>query len=175
MRYQHAIHFLRISLIISIADTQEANYNEIVQQMKQNSQETDTLTVTYNKFKENPSLENLSAFQRLTLRYYMKHLNLEQSNQLKLIFSSPDLSWKDVQWILGMLHMKKHYVRNKKLLDYTLSAKTYNVGKERTTTTASDGTFLLSSNLGAYTVEISKDGYVTSYYNVVAGGLMSIS
>lgn len=137
MRYQHAIHFLRISLIISIADTQEANYNEIVQQMKQNSQETDTLTVTYNKFKENPSLENLSAFQRLTLRYYMKHLNLEQSNQLKLIFSSPDLSWKDVQWILGMLHMKKHYVRNKKLLDYTLSAKTYNVGKERTTTTAS--------------------------------------
>lgn len=76
------------------------------------------------------SLENLSAFQRLTLQYYMKHLDVENTNQLKLIFSSPDLSWNDIRWIMGMLHMKKHYVRNKKLLDYTLSVNIYDVGEE---------------------------------------------
>lgn len=50
------------------------------------------------------------------------------------------------------------------------------IGNERTTTTDSDGTFRLNANIGAYTVEISKNGYVTGYYNVVAGdvGVFSV-
>lgn len=120
--------YIGIGQMISITDTQEANYNEMLEQMKLNNQRTDTVTVTYNTFKENPTLENLIAFQNLSLRYFMKHLNLKQPNQLKLILFSPDLSWKDMQWIFRMLHMKKHYACNKSLLDYTLSANVHNVG-----------------------------------------------
>jgi pimeloyl-ACP methyl ester carboxylesterase len=59
----------------------------------------------------------------------MKHLDVKQINQLQLIFSSPDLSWNDVRWIMGMLNLKKHYVRNKKLLDYVLLADAYSIAK----------------------------------------------
>lgn len=48
-------------------------------------------------------------------------------------------------------------------------------GTVRSTTTATDGTFLLSANLGAYTVEITKGGYVTGYYNIVSGDTGSLS
>ena len=48
-------------------------------------------------------------------------------------------------------------------------------GAERTTSTSSEEKFMLSCNLGAYTVEISKKGYVTAYYNVVAGDSGSFS
>lgn len=44
-------------------------------------------------------------------------------------------------------------------------------GTVRTTSTLSDGKFMLSCNSGAYTVEISKKGYVTAHYNVVAGDI----
>lgn len=121
--------YVGIGQTVSITGTQEANYNEIVHQNLQNSQEKEKLTIAYNNFKGKMSLQNLSAFQRLTLQYYMKHLDVEKTNQLKLIFLSPDLSWNDIRWIMGMLHMKKHYVRNKKLLDYVLSADTYSAGE----------------------------------------------
>ena len=42
--------------------------------------------------------------------------------------SSPDVSLRDIRWLLGMSKIKKHYARNKKLLDYALSVKIYDVG-----------------------------------------------
>ena len=39
-----------------------------------------------------------------------------------------DLSFDDIRWLLGMLNWKGQYNRNKKLLDYTLSANVYDVG-----------------------------------------------
>ena len=120
--------YIGIGQTVSIMDTQTANYHEIIEQLKKEKQNTDTFTAAYNTLTEELTLKNLSAFQRLSLRFFMKHLKLKQPNQLKLIFSSPDLSWADIRWILGMLSLKKHYVRNKKLLDYTLSSNIYDVG-----------------------------------------------
>ncbi|MCR4777765.1 MAG: S8 family serine peptidase [Lachnospiraceae bacterium] len=43
------------------------------------------------------------------------------------------------------------------------------VGKNaRQGITASDGTFIIAAPIGAYTVELEKDGYVTAYYNVLS-------
>lgn len=42
------------------------------------------------------------------------------------------------------------------------------LGDEKSATTREDGTFDLSITPGSYTVEVSKDGYVTGRYNVVA-------
>ena len=48
---------------------------------------------------------------------------IKQTNQIKLILSSPDLAFNDLRWLVGMLNWKAHYIRNKKLIDYALSAK----------------------------------------------------
>lgn len=120
--------YIGIGQTVSIMDTQTANYNQIMNQLNLENKKTDAFTAAYNTFKANPNIQNLTSFQRLSLRYFLKNLDIEQPNQLKLIFSSPDLSWKDVQWLLGMIRIKKHYARNKKLLDYTVSANIYNVG-----------------------------------------------
>ncbi len=42
-------------------------------------------------------------------------------------------------------------------------------GWTKTATTASDGTFSIDVSVGTYTAEISKNGYVTAYYNVISG------
>lgn len=120
--------YIGIGQTVSIMDTQTANYHEIIGQLTQAKQNTDTFTVAYNTFKKEPTLKNLSAFQQLSLRHFTKHLKLQQPNQLKFLFSSPDLSWTDIRWILGMLSLKKHYARNKNLLDYALSSNVYDVG-----------------------------------------------
>ncbi len=59
-----------------------------------------------------------------------EYARLKQTNQIKLILSSPDLAFNDIRWLVGMLNLKAHYVRNKKLLDYTLSANIYDVANE---------------------------------------------
>lgn len=49
------------------------------------------------------------------------------------------------------------------------------LGTVRSTKTLSDGTFSLSVSVGTYTAEVSRDGYVTGYYNVISGdtGMLS--
>lgn len=41
-------------------------------------------------------------------------------------------------------------------------------GEERKATTASDGSFSIEANMGIYTAEITKNGFITGYYNVVS-------
>ena len=47
-------------------------------------------------------------------------------------------------------------------------------GTVRSTTTDSNGTFSYSLSAGSYTVEISKDGFVTGYYNVISTDKSSV-
>ena len=42
-------------------------------------------------------------------------------------------------------------------------------GRARSVTTHVDGQFVLNVAAGSYTVELSKDGFVTGYFNVIAG------
>ena len=52
--------------------------------------------------------------------------------------------------------------------------KTGSAISSKTTTTASNGTYTLSSvAAGVYTVEVSKSGYITSYFNVNVCGNVS--
>ena len=54
------------------------------------------------------------------------------------------------------------------------NVKTGSAISGKTTTTASNGTYTLSSvDAGVYTVEISKSGYITSYFNVNVCGNVS--
>lgn len=70
-------------------------------------------------------------FQRLTVPCFIANMpKIKQTNQIKLILSSPDLAFNDLRWLVGMLNWKTHYIRNKKLLDYTLSANIYDVANE---------------------------------------------
>ena len=123
---ERVLCYVGIGQTISITDTQEANYNEIVAQNPKKNK----LITAYKSFKACPCLKHLSSFQKLSLQYFSKKIKLEQRNPLKIILSSPDLTWRDLRWFFGMLSFKKHYNRNKKLLDYTLSANTYSAGKE---------------------------------------------
>lgn len=121
--------YIGIGQTVSIMDTQTKNYNEIINSMEQGDKNADKFTKAYNELKDNLTIDNLSRFQRLTLSYFSANISdLKQKNQLKLIFSSPDLSLKDIRWFLGMLRLKKHFARNKKLLDYTLHSSIYDVG-----------------------------------------------
>ena len=58
---------------------------------------------------------------------------LKQTNQIKLILSSPDLAFNDIRWLVGMLNLKAHYVRNKSfwiircLLIFMMLANEYSV------------------------------------------------
>ena len=93
--------------------------------------DVDELAMAYKSLQERFSLENLIKFQRLTLPCFVGNMpDLKQTNQIKLILSSPDLAFDDIRWLVGMLNLKAHYVRNKKLLDYTLSANIYDIGNE---------------------------------------------
>ena len=87
--------------------------------------------MAYQRLKKSFNLENLMKFQRLTVPCFVANMpKLKQTNQIKLILSSPDLAFNDLRWLVGMLNLKAHYIRNKKLLDYTLSANIYDIGNE---------------------------------------------
>lgn len=49
------------------------------------------------------------------------------------------------------------------------------LGIARSVTTKEDGTFKLNASVGTYTAEISKNGYVTGYYNMISGDTGSLS
>lgn len=120
--------YIGIGQTVSIIATQEMNYNQVVNMLKDNK-EIEKLTKRYQKLKNNFNLENLMKFQRLTISCFVNNMpKLKQNNQIKLILSSPDIAFNDIRWLIGMLNLKKHYNRNKKLLDYTLTANTYDVG-----------------------------------------------
>lgn len=121
--------YLGIGQSVSIADTQALNYNEAVSLLKNDNKKIDKLAMTYQRLRANFNLENLMRFQRLTTPCMVANMDgLKKKNQIMLILSSPDLSFNDIRWLLGMLNLKGHYNRNKKLLDYTLSANVYNAG-----------------------------------------------
>ena len=123
--------YIGIGLSISIKDTQEMNYNEVANLLTNDKKRTDELKKAYQRLKNGFNLENLMKFQRLTVPCLVANMpELKQTNQIKLILSSSDLSFNDIRWLMGMLNLKTHYIRNKKLLDYTLSANIYDIGKE---------------------------------------------
>jgi len=120
--------YIGIGQSVSIIDTQAMNYNEAVSLLG-NNKKTDKLAMAYQRLKDNLNLENLMKFQRLTIPCLVSNMDdLKKKNQIKLILSSPDLAFDDIRWLLGMLNWKGHYNRNKKLLDYTLSANVYDIG-----------------------------------------------
>ena len=121
--------YIGIGQTVSIMDTQEQNYNEIIGFAKKDDPKIDKLTKAYQKLREHFSLKNYMVFQKFATPYLIKNTpNLKQKNQIKLILSSPDLAFSDIRWLIGMLNWKKHYTRNKKLLDYTFSANVYDAG-----------------------------------------------
>ena len=122
--------YIGIGQSISIKDTQMMNYNEAVN-LLMDDKKKDELKIVYQRLKKSLNIENLMKFQRLTVPCFVANMpRLKQTNQIKLILSSPDLAFNDIRWLVGMLNLKAHYVRNKKLLDYTLSANIYDVANE---------------------------------------------
>jgi pimeloyl-ACP methyl ester carboxylesterase len=123
--------YIGIGQSISIKDTQKMNYNEVAYLLKDDKKKSDKLTMAYKCLQESFSLENLMKFQRITLPCFVGNMpDIKQTNRIKLILSSPDLAFTDIKWLVGMLNLKAHYARNKKLLDYTLSANIYHIGNE---------------------------------------------
>jgi len=123
--------YIGIGQSISIKDTQKMNYNEAACLLKDNRAKSDKLAMAYKGLQESFSPENLMKFQRITLPCFVANMpDLKRTNQIKLILSSPDLAFNDIRWLVGMLNLKAHYTRNKKLLDYTLSANIYHIGNE---------------------------------------------
>lgn len=121
--------YIGIGQSVSIIETQAMNYNEAVSLVEKDNKKIDKLTMAYQKLKDSVNLDNLMKFQRLTIPYLVSNMDdLKKKNQIKLILLSPDLSCNDIRWMLGMLDRKGHYSRNKKLLDYTLSANVYDIG-----------------------------------------------
>ncbi len=123
--------YIGIGQSISIKDTQKMNYDEAVNLLIDDKKKTYELEMAYQRLKKCFNLENLMKFQRLTVPCFVANMpDLKQTNQIKLILSSPDLAFNDIRWLVGMLNLKAHYIRNKKLLDYTLSANIYDIGNE---------------------------------------------
>lgn len=123
--------YIGIGQSVSIKDTQKMNYSEVFNLLVDNKKKRDELEIAYKRLEKSFSLENLMKFQRLTVPCFIANMpKIKQTNQIKLILSSPDLAVNDIRWLVGMLNMKVHYTRNKKLLDYTLSASIYDIGNE---------------------------------------------
>ncbi len=123
--------YIGIGQSISIKDTQKMNYNEAVNLLIADKKKSDELEMAYQRLKNSFNLENLMKFQRLTVPCFIANMpELKQTNQIKLLLSSPDLAFNDIRWLVGMLNLKGHYIRNKKLLEYTLSANIYDIGNE---------------------------------------------
>ena len=123
--------YIGIGQSISIKATQELNYNEVANLLINDKKRTDELEKAYQRLNNSFNIENFMKFQRLTVPCLVANMHeLKQTNQIKLLLSSPDLSFNDIRWLMGGLNFKTFYIRNKKLLDYTLSANIYDNGKE---------------------------------------------
>lgn len=123
--------YIGIGQSVSIKDTQKMNYSEAVDLLIDDKKKRDELETAYQRLEKSFNFENLMKFQRLTVPCFIANMpKIKQTNQIKLILSSPDLAFNDLRWLVGMLNWKAHYIRNKKLLDYTLSANIYDVANE---------------------------------------------
>ena len=123
--------YIGIGQSVSIKDTQKMNYSEAVDLLIDDKKKRDELETAYQRLEKSFNFENLMKFQRLTVPCFIANMpKIKQTNQIKLILSSPDLAFNDLRWLVGMLNWKAHYIRNKKLLDYTLSANIYDVADE---------------------------------------------
>ena len=123
--------YIGIGQVVSIKDTLKMNYSEAVDLLIDDKKKRDELETAYQRLEKSFNFENLMKFQRLTVSCFIANMpKIKQTNQIKLILSSPDLAFSDLRWLVGMLNWKAHYIRNKKLLDYALSANIYDVGNE---------------------------------------------
>lgn len=123
--------YIGIGQSVSIKDTQKMNYSEAVDLLIDDKKKRDELETAYQRLEKSFNFENLMKFQRLTVPCFIANMpKIKQTNLIKLILSSPDLAFNDLRWLVGMLNWKAHYIRNKKLLDYTLSANIYDVANE---------------------------------------------
>lgn len=123
--------YVGIGQTVSIKDTQAMNYSEAISLLKSDNRKIEQLATVYQKLKSNFTVESYMKFQQLTLpRLTANAVNLKQANQIKLLFSSPDVSMRDIRWLLSMLNIKGYYRRNKKLLDYTFLADINDLGIE---------------------------------------------
>lgn len=123
--------YIGIGQSVSIKDTQKMNYSEAVDLLIDDKKKREELETAYQRLEKSFNFENLMKFQRLTVPCFIANMpKIKQTNQIKLILSSPDLAFNDLRWLVGMLNWKAHYIRNKKLLDYALSANIYDVANE---------------------------------------------
>lgn len=123
--------YIGIGQVVSIKDTLKMNYSEAVDLLIDDKKKRDELETAYQRLEKSFNFENLMKFQRLIVSCFIANMpKIKQTNQIKLILSSPDLAFSDLRWLVGMLNWKAHYIRNKKLLDYALSANIYDVGNE---------------------------------------------
>ena len=123
--------YIGIGQVVSIKDTLKMNYSEAVDLLIDDKKKRDELETAYQRLEKSFNFENLMKFQRLTVSCFIANMpKIKQTNQIKLILSSPDLAFNDLRWLVGMLNWKAHYIRNKKLIDYALSANIYDVGNE---------------------------------------------
>ncbi len=121
--------YIGIGQSVSIMDTQTKNYEDIIKKIADDNKKTDKLKIVFNELKSNFSIENLTRFQRMYLTHFLsENKDIKQVNQLKLIINSPDLSWRDCRWLLGMSNRKKHFALNSQLMTYTLSSNIYDAG-----------------------------------------------
>ena len=123
--------YIGIGQVVSIKDTLKMNYSEAVDLLIDDKKKRDELETAYQRLEKSFNFENLMKFQRLTVSCFIANMpKIKQTSQIKLILSSPDLAFNDLRWLVGMLNWKAHYIKNKKLIDYALSANIYDVGNE---------------------------------------------
>lgn len=125
--------YIGIGQQVSLKATATENYNEIIADIGENPKTTkkaDKLTTAYNNFIKKASMENLMELSKITIPYFSANItDINEANEYKLIFSSPDLAFTDFRWLIASLSMKR-YNSNKTLMDYTLNSDIYNVGKD---------------------------------------------
>ncbi len=122
--------YVGIGQTVSILQTEEENYKEVLQMLVRANKKTDKLTKTFENFKQTLSAKDFKNFKMQTLKYLqMNRADIVQANQFKLLLSSPDFGWTDLRWILGSLNVEKHIARNLQLMDRVFSNNTNNVGK----------------------------------------------
>ena len=119
---EKVLHYIGIGQSVSLMETQKRNYGEILQLPGIKPKAAKKLSEAYRAMLEQADIESVARLQRLTLPEFQKQCKgVRQSNQLKLLFCSPCVSFRDFRWLLGMLNIKKHLARNRKLMEYIVA------------------------------------------------------
>lgn len=111
--------YIGIGQHVSNKEAQERNYNEIIQKMSGDSKKRDIIESAYQKLKDNYDLENFMRFQQKAMPCLHSNLpEIKQKSQWKLLVESPDFSYADLRWLIGMLNVKGYFRKHKELLNY---------------------------------------------------------